>query len=590
MEKPLDRWLERLPVRLTIFLLLALAGYGYSIFGCVRCGGSTSDWQFFQFYDEIARQAFLRWFQFPIWNPYQCGGAPFIGNPQTTFLVPTFPLVLVFGTTLGERLSNIAVIVVAAEGGWRLGRYLGMRPIAALLLGLTYPYFGRTMGWFHDGQYGLLGMGLSLWVTYGFLRGIAEPKYRALGAFFLAWMICFRGIQPGPQLALGLGLWAVLLGVRAYRENKSWRAALAPVGSLATIGVFAIALAGIRMIPVLSEVLSRPRVVNENTSRLLSDAWVHFYGLSPLLLPWYRDAGYAYIGIIPYLFAVGAFFVPSVRQRAAIPLVLFSIFAIVTMGYHGWFSIYPWLKLLPLYRSLRNPALYSFTGALFLCIAACWSFDRFLGWLEQRFPTRPRLVERLPIVLILVTVIELAATANWYMRGATFAYPEIPHVEGEFRQTRGNRFDVAVWPYIDRGSLSCYDETPWGGSVRLRPDLPAEEYLEDPSAGTARRVEWTPQRLVVEVELSRPTRLLVNQNWAPGWRSSTGTVVSLEGLLAVELPAGKHRVTLRMLPTLFFVGVLCSILALITLVRLWRGQRPFEAAASPPPNATEAGH
>src|SRR5206468_8271611 len=67
-------------------------------------------------------------------------GTTMIGNPQTTFLVPTFPLVLIFGATFGERLSDIALLVVACEGGWRLGRHLGFRAAPALLGALAFPF------------------------------------------------------------------------------------------------------------------------------------------------------------------------------------------------------------------------------------------------------------------------------------------------------------------------------------------------------------------------------------------------------------------------------------------------------------------
>ena len=65
------------------------------------------------------------------------------------------------------------------------------------------------------------------------------------------------------------------------------------------------------------------------------------------------------------------------------------------------------------------------------------------------------------------------------------------------------------------------------------------------------RVRKQPERGVridLEVELSRPARVYVNQNWHPGWRSNVGEAVSDEGLLAVDLPAGTHEVSLRFLP------------------------------------------
>src|SRR5262249_48450014 len=70
--------LDSTPVRLTLFLALA-------VFGCAplmtapRAGGLTLDWQFFQFFDEIARRTIAEYHQFPIWNPYFCGGTTMVG-------------------------------------------------------------------------------------------------------------------------------------------------------------------------------------------------------------------------------------------------------------------------------------------------------------------------------------------------------------------------------------------------------------------------------------------------------------------------------------------------------------------------------
>ena len=41
------------------------------------------------------------------------------------------------------------------------------------------------------------------------------------------------------------------------------------------------------------------------------------------------------------------------------------------------------------------------------------------------------------------------------------------------------------------GSIGCFEEQPFFTSAALRGDLAQEEYLDDPSAGTVRRVDWS---------------------------------------------------------------------------------------------------
>lgn len=570
-----ERTLESTPVRLTFFLALVLIGL-HPIFVAPRLGGYTLDWQFFQFFDEIARKTILEFGQFPIWNPYFCGGTTLVGNPQTTYLVPTFPLVLLFGTTFGERLSDIPVLVLGCEGGYRLMRHLGTRGAAALLCALAFPFFGRTFAWMHDGQHGLAGMALSTWVLYGYLRGLERPVYLALGGAFFAWLICYRGIETGPELALGLGAWAILEGRRRWIDRRSLGAALWPLGACAALGLFALAFAGLRMLPVLEVVLRHPRIIKETTARLLGEVTFDLYAVPPGTKGFFAS-GYVYVGIATYICFLGSFLFAAARRRAAIPLLITLWFMLLSLGWHGKASPLPWLHELPLFRSLRNPALWSVAGAFFLIISASYGIDTFDGWLRRRWP---RLAAVLVPLVVLVTAGEMLGQGI-YMNApprSPFTWGPAVVVEQEFRQTRGNRFVQPLWPYVDRGSLNCYDETPWPASPALKPDLAAEEYLADPGAGQLRRLAWSPNRIELEADLLRPATVLVNQNYVEGWRSSRGRVRSADGLVAVDLPAGKTRLTLRVWPPLCTWGLAAMAVALAAAFWLWRRDRRRQRA------------
>jgi len=118
-----------------------------------------------------------------------------------------------------------------------------------------------------------------------------------------------------------------------------------------------------------------------------------------------------------------------------------------------------------------------------------------------------------------------------------------------------------------RGTLSCFDDYQVPQSPELRGDLAQEEMLAsgDASAGKVQRVAWSPNRIDLHVELTRPARLIVNQNWHPGWRSSVGAVTSDAGRLAVDLPEGTHDIALRFLPRSAVGGGATTLLALAGL-------------------------
>lgn len=569
----LARALDSTPLRLSLFLWLIVAAI-WPIFQAPRHGGWTLDWLFFQMFDEIARKTILEHGQLPIWNPYFCGGTTMIGNPQTTYLVPTFPLVLLFGTTFGERLSQIPVLLLGCEGTWRLLRHLGTGRAAALLAAVALTFFGRTFAWLNNGQHGLVGFVLTPWIFYGYVRGLSRPVYLALGAAFFAWMVCFRGIETSPEVALGLGLWGVLEARRQYLAHRTVRAALWPIAAGAILGLLALGYAGLRMFPVLELVLKHPRLIHETRTFNLSQAFVEMYAL-PAGLRGFDSPGYVYVGPATFVLFVGAVLFARVRARgpAAMALVCALLFSLLTMGMQGFFSPLFWLHKLPLLRSLRNPALWSVMGAFFVVLAGAFALDELLLWLQGFGRRGQRLAALVAAGVILFTVGDMA-----FFRGQRyltvpafpFTWETPPRVKQEFHQSRGNYFEFPLWPYVDRGTLSCYDETPFPASPALRPDLQQEEYLSDPSAGRVQRLAWTPNRIDLAVSLSRPATLLVNQNYASGWSASIGKAYSRDGLLAVDLPAGEHTLRLSMWPPLCTVGLVAMALALLVTAWLWR--------------------
>jgi hypothetical protein len=105
-------------------------------------------------------------------------------------------------------------------------------------------------------------------------------------------------------------------------------------------------------------------------------------------------------------------------------------------------------------------------------------------------------------------------------------------------------------------------------SPLLSADLDREEYLVDPMAGHLEERAWSPNAIALSADLERPTTMRVNQNFHPGWRVSTPglSLKSDEGLLAVDLPAGKTDFTLSFRPRSALAGAMASLFALAVFV------------------------
>jgi hypothetical protein len=263
------------------------------------------------------------------------------------------------------------------------------------------------------------------------------------------------------------------------------------------------------------------------------------------------------------------------RKRAAVPLLVTLFFMLLTLGMHGDFSPLPWLHRLPLFKSLRNPYLWAFAGALFLVIAATLGLDEFDRHMRERGGWRKW------VGYFVVPMIVVATGADLLKLGwKENAPPSMPFtwqaptvVPSEFKQSRGNHFVQATFPYMDRGTLSCYDETPFPTSAALRPDLPDEEYLADPSAGAVKRIRWSPNQIELEATLSKPATVLVNQSWQSGWSSSAGKLHAQDGLVAIDLPAGTTRFKISMWPFTATLGLLLMLAAIGATIWLRKRDR-----------------
>jgi hypothetical protein len=132
------------------------------------------------------------------------------------------------------------------------------------------------------------------------------------------------------------------------------------------------------------------------------------------------------------------------------------------------------------------------------------------------------------------------------------------------------------------GVINCYGTPPFdrrGARPVGAPDYHGEAWLagrEGPKVGpgSAKVAEWSPNRVVIDVEGAEPGALLVyNMNFDEGWRSDAGPVVSHGNALATPVPEGSSRVTFRYRPPNLGLGVLLAALSVGALVALRRRER-----------------
>ncbi len=565
---PLRRIARASGPRLALFAALALIASWQPL----SKAGALNDFRdahLLQNYEDVAVRTLRAHGQLPLWNPWACGGMYALGNPQTRVGAPTVLLSTLLGARRAEPFLLFAFLVLGMEGAFRYARLrhrgLWGPLLAAPLFALSgYIAISWTLGWIN-----FFGFLLMPWLLYGTARA-AQGRLSgvALVASGFAFMIGFGGTYPVPLCALFVALEGVRCLLQPPRAPQAppeaWR--LRAVTFLGAAALFAVAASAYRLWPILDVLESAPRVMAGRPSNHILD--VIRMTLAPAPLPGANQGrtGIFFVGPAALLLCGGAVF----SRRAIAPAVLTGLAVWLATGYAATPSVFAALRELPVFSTLRYPERFLLPGAVYLVELAAVSFVAARA-LRGRGPLWRWAVPALVVVGLVGVGMSLWNFERISRRAQLREMPA--KVDQPFAQARGNRWVQSHFVAMNRGSINCGEAYPVPMSPALRGDLAAEEYLSDPSAGTAERLHWSPNRLVVEVKARSPVDLVLNGNWHPGWRTNVGEVKRRDGLLAVALPEGTHRVVLSFWPRSAVGGALVTVLAFGALAVLAGARR-----------------
>ncbi len=559
-----DSAARRLDFRLAVFAALALI-IAWPLLSTAPAMNFFRDAQVLMPYEYTAVHSVRDYLQAPLWDPYYCGGVYALGTPQSRFVSPTFLLSLLFGTLRGESVTVFFMLIVGLEGTWRYSMSRGASAIGSLLAAPVFATSGLfaaapPLGWIN-----FFGFELVPWALVGVRRAVrGDPRGAVVAAGALAWMVGFGGTYAAPMSALLCGFEVVEALFTRLRRPRELGTVLLGAWLCAALSI---GLAMVRLWPIAESLADAPRVIADAPGMTWAQAAEALTGHTARVgesVRWVHGALMVGMLALPVA-AVG------LARLRAIPLVVMGALSLwLATGYAYNYGLFRALRHLPVFSVLRYPERYLAFVALALAVLAALGIGRVEAWAKRR----PWL--HLPGLALGVLLCANAAMQidNHYRLSAPrdlVAPPAV--VDRPFHQARGTRWALGFYAPMSRGSLSCWDAYPIPQSPLLRSDLQHEEYLVDASSGTVERRAWSPNRIDLHVKLDKPARLHVNQNWHAGWRTNIGTVVSDDGLLAVDLPPGEHDVTLRFLPRSAVGGALASLAAAIACWWLWRRAR-----------------
>lgn len=566
----MGRLADRTAIRLAVFALIATV-LVWTMLPTAGWLNEFRDAQVLALHEHAAVISVKRFGQLPLWNPWYCGGLSALGEPQARFASPTFLLSLLFGPERAEVLVVFLFTVLGMEGTFRWLRLRVNDATAALRIAPIFALSGHFAVAYFRGWTNFFGFELVPFVLFG-ITLTARGRMGGIAVSAIAFLVLlgFGGTFAAPIVAIAVTIEAV----RAVLEQAPQRRVRA-LAMLLALASFMLAVAAVRLLPLAETLSAMPRIMagtpGHAPKKLLAfavDTLVVKEGDA-------EEAGSFFVGAaFLALVALGGSDRRSFRALAAA-----IVFMWLAAGYARKPALFALLRELPVFSALRYPERFLWVGILFACEPAAYALQRLPRLGEgKRWRHWTQLV--------------LTAMVIWTVQAQIRTFVEVGKnrdlgvlaldAPSEFRQARGNRWLAAHYAGVGTGSLSCWETHPVPMSSRLRGDLPAEEYVADPETGTAKRVSWSPNEIVVHASMRSTGRLLVNQNWHPGWRSSVGAVVSEDGLLAVDLPPGEHDVKLSFRPRSVLAGGAVSLVALGGLVLLVllerRGRVPFRRA------------
>jgi len=318
----------------------------------------------------------------PLWDPYTLGGRSLLGDPQSAVFSPfSLPSYLL---PFWKSLAVVAAlkVLMAALGGFLLGRALGMRFGGALMAGLVFGFSLWVVTWV-SWPHG------SVWAFVPWLCLLCELVVRRPGPLPFAGLAGVAGLQfaSGHPASSYQVLFVIVLcwvgRVLADPQlRRGWLPRLLTLGAGLVVGAL---LAAVALIP-FAELLrhSSDATQRADASTLLKqpsryllglflpDYWGH--GPTALQLGGGLEERAYYVAALPLVLGAAALALRRSLARIAVALVGAAALAVAT----GLPPIYDLIVHLPGFDAANNGR-FAVIAILALALLAGWGLDELTG-------------------------------------------------------------------------------------------------------------------------------------------------------------------------------------------------------------------
>ena len=544
--------------------LLFGAVFSYPMLLNLRTASVQNDWDFASELHWVAYYTVTHFHQFPIWNPYKCGGMGMLANPQSRFLTPFFLLHLLFGPMAGAHLEVTLHLALMWAGCYVLARTLGTHPLACAVGASVFcasSWFPLHLG---EGHLVLLPFAYLPWFLVLLTRPQAAGKWTPALAMGLLFAIAFGegGVLVFIYGAPLIAIFAVYLALEHRRPR--------PLVLLAAAAIFGAGLAMVKLIPSWELVRLHPRT----PWGVAFSTWPNIVKILCARDQTHKaevDRFFIEFGtyISPFFWVMAAAGVILFRKRVTPWIVVAALMLWLIRGDDAMIPLWTYLKDLPGYSLMRIPSRFFIPLALCIAMTAASGADEIMRRLGRGG------TQAVGVLIVLGLLDSLIVGTPYLAHAFDRVEPKVAY-STEFRQSYDlDVFNMTVEAQADLGFVRCYEYTAFPTKVRPynQPGYRGEQYMQGP--GTVKLIKWTPNALIYRVDAPAASVMVVNQNYDAAWELARGggEIFSDNGLLAIRVPRGSQTIELVCRGSAFAIGAIISLVTLLGGIALFLRER-----------------
>jgi hypothetical protein len=552
-------------------ILVALVFY----FPILNSGNNLGirDWDQDFAWTEFTRVSILNYHQFPLWNPFKCGGAAQFANPEIPVISLQTLFALIFGTVRGMKYSIYFHGVIGFIGFYLLAKQYKLSTLGSLLSSVIFSFGGITGSFLSSGMVVFTNFAYIPYVLLCFNKSLQNIKWGIIcGALYA---LCF---YSGYHISLLLGMFILIYTLVISIVKRTFN----PFKTSIVVVITSAILMLPKLILSIQLIRTYPRLYTDVSGYSIYN---FFYLLLSQNQNWFGkmnihgayngiDENSIYVGILAFVLFL-SFFVKNkkgILSNISL-LITLLIFFWIMLGNSFSFSLYNGLKQLPVFSSFRVAQRFRFDFIIPFSLITGLGLDNVVRRLQRFKFVKPLSILFLLVIYIDLVILIIKNPEAQLPRGNAFIQSNISGAGFEIQQTiqlpneflTKKSFRPFSFEYLkihqNIGELECYDTiTSFIYPVGIEDQNYRGEYylLNSAKDVNVENTYWSPNKLVYQisnVENTKDNTLIINQNYYPGWivkgnKKACIRAISVNGLLATKLDSLSDSITFEYNPLL----------------------------------------